>query len=85
MCGKTGDAIRQQMTDLLEKQEAAAAAPMTVVVRNFSGSGADPVNDWIDDERAVMGTLGTGRHRSGRLPDIPSRRANTTRNQMSTT
>jgi len=58
------EAMRQQMKDLLEKQEAAAATPVTVVVqrerrlRNFSGSGADPVNDWIEDARAMISAQG---------------------------
>ena len=58
------EARRQQMKDLLEKQEAAAATPVTVVVqrerrlRSFSGSGADPVNDWIEDARAMISAQG---------------------------
>ena len=54
------EAMLQQMKDLLERQEAAAATPVTVVVRregrlhNVSGSGADPVSGWVEGVCAMV-------------------------------
>ena len=47
------------MKDLLERREAAASAPVTAVVQrerrlHVSGSGADPVSDWVEDVCAMV-------------------------------
>ena len=57
------ETMRQQLKNLLEQKES-ASAPVTVVVqrerrlRNFSGSGAETVTEWIEDAHAMISAQG---------------------------